>query len=83
MIRRCASTSHCRPLYMSRHRDRSTPSSHPTSRRMIFGMRAGHHHAIVAQKLIAVAVEILIGDEIVIDALMIEPVIECVSALYW
>ena len=43
---------------------------------MIFGMGAGHHHAIIAQKLIAVAVEILIGDEIVIDALMIEPVIE-------
>ena len=48
----------------------------PHGRRVIFGMRAGHDDAIVAQQLIAVIMQILIGDEIVVDALVIEPVIE-------
>src|SRR5262245_55010127 len=48
----------------------------PHRRRVIFGMTAGHDDAIVAQKPIAVLVQILIGDEIVIDASVIEPIEE-------
>ena len=43
---------------------------------MIFGMRAGQDDAIVAQQLVAVLVQILIGDDVVVDALVIEPVEE-------
>ena len=47
-----------------------------SSRRVIFGMSAGHDHPIVREELEALAMKVLIGDDVVVDALMIEPVEE-------
>src|ERR1700712_2738540 len=41
--------------------------------RMIFGMRARHYHAVVFQKFVALMVQILIRDDVVIDAMMGKP----------
>jgi hypothetical protein len=48
----------------------------PHRGRMIFGMGAGHDHQVVLEKTVAFAMQIFIGDHVVIDVLAIEPVEE-------
>jgi len=46
----------------------------PHRGRVIFGMRPGQHDRVIGEKLVAVLVQVLVGDHVIVDALAVEPV---------